>query len=146
MKMQNIFLVIALVLLISGCISQQAAQPTPVPTKKPAAQANTQEDNIIDITEFGFTPDEMAVKQGDAVIWVNKNQRKSWPASDAHPTHTLYPDSGINKCGTPEAAGIFDACKGLEENWTYIFVFREEGTWTYHDHLNPSFTGKIVVE
>ena len=63
-----------------------------------------------------------------------------------HPTHTAYPGSGIEKCGTDEEEGIFDACKGLEEGESFSFVFNEAGSWNYHNHLSPGQFAKVIVE
>ena len=78
------------------------------------------------------------------VTFFNEDSNKHWPASAMHPTHTLYPGSGIEKCGTGEK--IFDACKGLEQGESFSFTFNEKGSWKYHDHLSVSSTGTIVVE
>lgn len=67
-----------------------------------------------------------------------------WTASAVHPTHTIYPGSGISKCGTVE--GIFDSCEevGVNEEWS--FTFDELGTWIYHNHLQSSHFGRIIVK
>ena len=87
----------------------------------------------------------MEINKGDIVLFLNEGSSKSWPASDVHPTHTVYPNSGISKCGTVEEENIFDACKGLANGESYSFTFNEIGTWTYHDHLKPYVGGTIVV-
>ncbi|MEM5828182.1 MAG: cell wall-binding repeat-containing protein [Candidatus Aenigmatarchaeota archaeon] len=97
------------------------------------------------ITDSGFQPEKLVVKKGTRVIFINQASREVWPASDYHPTHRLYPGSGIEKCGTPEEKNIFDACRGLKPGESWSFVFNEVGTWTYHDHLAPRFKGTIIV-
>jgi plastocyanin len=96
------------------------------------------------ITSSGFSPRILTIKVGDTVTWVNKDSAPHWPASDVHPTHRLYPGSGIEKCGSGEE--IFDACKGLAPGETFSFTFKYKGTWPYHDHLNPGLTGTIIVQ
>jgi len=103
-------------------------------------------DNTILITSTGFDPETLSVGVGSAVTFVNKDTSSHWPASVVHPTHTAYPGSGISKCGTPEESNIFDACRELGQEETFIFIFNEEGSWNYHDHLRPGRTGKIIVE
>lgn len=102
--------------------------------------------NIIEITSYGFSPSELEINQGEEVTWINKDSAKHWPASAMHPTHKVYPNSDIKKCGTDEQGVIFDSCKGLvnEESWS--FVFNEKGTWSYHDHISSGKFGKIVVK
>lgn len=78
-----------------------------------------------------FSPSRLEVKKGDKVTWVNRDSSATWPASGPHPSHTGY-------------AG-FDALRGLNTGETYFFTFDKVGSWKYHDHLNPSVTGIIVV-
>ena len=69
-----------------------------------------------------------------------------WPASALHPTHTVYPGSDIQKCGTSEGDKIFDSCTGLNKGESFSFTFNEKGDWRYHDHLNPNLNGVITVQ
>ena len=121
------------------------ATPTEVETSEVTTEVKTSE-VIIKITDNGFEPKEIEITKGTKVIWINESNRPSWPASDIHPTHRLYPGSGIEKCGTPEQDKIFDACKGLAQGESWSFTFNEIGEWGYHDHLNPIWTGKIIVK
>ena len=107
--------------------------------------SNTQEFTV-EINNSGFFPKDLEINQGDAVAWINMGSSSSWPASAMHPTHTVYPGSNINKCGTAEEGSIFDACKGLKNGESYVFTFNEVGSWGYHDHLNPTHFGKITVK
>ncbi len=102
--------------------------------------------NVIEMTANGFTPQTLEISKGDTVTWINKDIGPHWPASAFHPTHTVYPGSSIEKCGTSEQAGIFDACQGIlpGENWS--FTFNEIGSWGYHDHLDANLFGKVVVK
>ena len=110
------------------------------------AHASTERIAIIHITEDGFTPPAVEIAIGDAVIFENVGTKDRWPASNLHPTHTLYPNSDIRKCETDEAKKIFDACKPIKLGEAYSFSFTESGTWRYHDHLNSSFGGEIIVD
>ena len=65
-------------------------------------------------------------------MWVNRSDSSIWPASAFHPTHQVYPG--------------FDALKGLGKGESYSFKFDKIGSWKYHNHLNPSVTGIVVVE
>ena len=101
--------------------------------------------NVVEITSSGFSPSSLEIKVGDTVRFVNKDSKPHWPASDIHPTHTVYPNSDIKKCGTSEEQNIFDSCKGLNEVESYSFIFNEKGSWKYHDHLSSRIKGTIVV-
>lgn len=123
-----------------GAKTEQAAEVAAPP---PAEEEQT---NAILFTDKGYQPETITIKKGTTVIFVNTAKTPTWPASADHPTHKVYPGSDIAKCGTPEQVNIFDACKGLAENENWTFTFNEVGTWKYHDHLNPSWLGTVVVE
>lgn len=140
---KNLFftLFIVMTMFISGCSNSNQGLPA----------ANTAEDSLaetltVEITTNGFNPSSLTTKKGSSVAFVNKDSQPHWPASAMHPTHTVYPGSDIKKCKMEERATIFDACGSLQQEEKYSFVFNEVGSWKYHDHLNPSSTGTIVVE
>ena len=105
----------------------------------------TPQEYTVEITSSGFSPSNLEINAGDSVTWVNKDSAEHWPASAMHPTHTVYPGSDIAKCGTAEETKIFDACKGLSQGESWIFVFDEKGSWNYHDHLVSGRFGKVIV-
>ena len=102
--------------------------------------------NIIEITSAGFSPKTLTIQSGETVAFVNKDSDGHWPASNMHPTHTTYPGSSIDKCGTADESSIFDACKALAEGEEYSFTFTRTGRWPFHDHRNPGKGGTVVVE
>lgn len=114
------------------------------PADKTPQETPTATTHDITITAEGFSPKILTIQTGDTVRWTNTINHGVWPATDIHPTHTVYPGSGITKCGSGE--NIFDSCRGLNNGDTYSFTFDEKGTWNYHDHLRSSTTGTIVVE
>lgn len=121
-----------------------AATPKSPDTSTPVPVAT----NKVEITANGFSPSAIKVKAGDTVTWTNKDSAPHWPATAAHPTHTVYPGSDIAKCGTAAQSEIFDACKGLAPGESFSFKFDQAGTWKYHDHLKPMapFFGSVTVE
>lgn len=88
------------------------------------------EENVVTYTDSGFSPSTLTVEAGDTVVFRNETATPFWPASAVHPTHLLYPE--------------FDAKAAISGN--YSFTFNRVGTWKYHNHLNTSQTGTIVVE
>ena len=102
-------------------------------------------EHLVEITLEGFVPKDLEIKKGEKVTWVNKLITEVRPAGDYHPTHTIYPGSSIIKCGTAEEKNTFDACRSLKKGESYSFVFNEAGGWAYHNHLQPSKDGKIIV-
>jgi len=101
-------------------------------------EAETQ--SAITYTSGGFSPSVINVKKGEEVTFLNESGGAMWPASAIHPTHTLYPTQG--GC----VGSTFDACQGIEPGEAWSFKFDIAGSWKYHNHLNPSQTGTVVVE
>ena len=119
------------------------AEPTTAPATPAAANTTpttTGKTFTVEITSSGFLPSTVEINKGDNVIFINKDSSNHWPASASHPTHTVYPESG--GC----IGSKFDACKGLKQGENWSFTFDQAGTWGYHDHLNPSNRGTIVVK
>jgi plastocyanin len=102
--------------------------PSVSPTPNPALATSAE----IKIISSGFSPANVIVKKGAKVTFVNNSVKLSWPASDPHPTHTDLPG--------------FDSKKGLKNGESYTFTFNQVGTWGFHDHLNSSFRGKVIVQ
>lgn len=113
--------------------------------KVPGGTGEKEKTIFITYTNEGFAPNTIKVPLGGTVVWINDGDRSMWVASDIHPTHTIYPDSGIAKCGTEEAVNIFDACEERRNGESYSFAFEETGEWNYHNHLRPKDAGTIVV-
>ncbi len=144
-----IFIVLALIIILVGgffFFSQDKNNGTVGTDGASSGEINGGKMYNVEITANGYSPKELEINKGDKVTWINKNSEEHWPASAVHPTHSAYPGSGAEKCGTSEQSRIFDACGGLApgENWS--FVFNEIGSWKYHDHLNLENTGKIIVK
>jgi len=86
---------------------------------------------IVKMTEDGYIPNVFRIKKGTKVRFQNVDSYGHWPASDLHPTHTLYPE--------------FDSKRVVKAKEEWSFVFDKVGVWTMHDHLSPYITGKITV-
>ncbi|MEK7540140.1 MAG: plastocyanin/azurin family copper-binding protein [Patescibacteria group bacterium] len=139
---------VLLAVLTFGCTQPQANGPTGNATN--TGNANTPPalevgNFTVEVTAAGYAPQNLTIKKGSTVTWVNKTSTPNWPATAQHPTHDKYPGSSITKCGTGEAEDIFDACKGLEEGQSFSFTFNEAGEWAYHEHLTVKMFGKITV-
>lgn len=155
MKTQSILtlvVLIALFALLVGCGTEKekVVSPQKMPLLPPAP---VQSDNrvakngdsvTIEMRNDGFFPKSLSVSAGANVLFVNKGNKAVWPASDNHPTHTLYPGSSIRKCTSGEI--IFDACQGIPPGGAWSFRFSEKGSWGYHDHISPGMRGVVLVE
>ena len=93
----------------------------------------------ITYTDDGFSPSVLTVQSGTTVIFENKSGSQFWPASDPDPSHDGYPGPGScngNAC---------DACAPIAGT-SWSLRFDKIGSWGYHNHLNPSHTGTILVK
>lgn len=79
-----------------------------------------------------FSPSVLRVKAGTTVTFHNDSNDSLWIASNPHPAHT-------------DLSG-FDSKASIEMGGDFSFTFDRLGTFGYHNHLNPSFTGTIIVE
>ncbi len=85
----------------------------------------------IDFDGSKFAPQALNVKVGDYVIFKNTGTTGFWPASNPHPQHSIYPE--------------FDSGKVIAPGGKYQFQFEKSGAWGFHDHLNPSAVGTVIV-
>ncbi|MBI3074974.1 MAG: hypothetical protein HYY92_02035, partial [Parcubacteria group bacterium] len=98
----------------------------------------------ITYTASGFSPSSLSIARGEIVRFVNEGGATMWVASALHPTHTVYGGTTLEEhCGNGVANNAFDQCASGSE---YSFPFEKAGTWKYHNHLNVSHTGTIIVE
>lgn len=93
---------------------------------------STQKETIVIYDATGFSPKTVTIKKGETVVFQNKTGKRVSVASDEHPTHLLYPE--------------FDQYKTAERGKDiFRFTFEKVGTWNYHDHLNATMGGTVVV-
>jgi plastocyanin len=92
---------------------------------------NSGETLIIEIGDSGFKPGNITIDQGDTVIFINTGSYDHWPASNIHPTHSIYPE--------------FDPKDSFAPGRNWSFKFTKAGSWRFHDHLYPQFTGTVTV-
>ncbi len=89
------------------------------------------ETQVIEMTADGFIPQKATVDVNSAVIFINKDGKAHWPASNTHPTHELYPE--------------FDPKRAIAPGQSWAFKPKRAGVWKYHDHLSPHKRGLIIV-
>ncbi|MBI3366312.1 hypothetical protein HY041_01620 [Candidatus Roizmanbacteria bacterium] len=88
-------------------------------------------ETTVTITASGFEPKSVKVKVGTKVVWVNKSGTDVSINSALHPSHLLYPPLNL----------------GIVHNGDSVsLVFNMSGSYKYHDHLDASHTGVVVVE
>jgi len=86
----------------------------------------------ISYTDEGYSPKNITINIGDVVDFENNSSHSFWTASDVHPTHELLPG--------------FDSLRAYKPDEVYSYTFKQSGTWTYHNHLDPSQIGTVVVK
>lgn len=83
------------------------------------------------LTDAGFEPRYVRITQGTQVVFTTTRANQFWPASDPHPSHSIYPE--------------FDPKEPIMPDSSWSFIFDKVGEWGYHDHLRSYFTGTIYV-
>lgn len=78
----------------------------------------------------GFAPQSLTVKTGTKVVWTNNSGVAAAINSANHPTHLVYSPLNLGNFGNGE---------------TLSLVFDQPGTYKYHNHLNASQTGVVIV-
>jgi len=88
-------------------------------------------DYTVVLTNDGFKPSHLTVPLGARVVFTTTRGRYFWPASNDHPSHTLYAE--------------FDPKEPISPDSSWSFQFEQPGVWKFHDHVSPSYTGDITV-
>lgn len=139
----TILLVIVAIIIVLGIFlinknnNKSDYQPTSssqIPTMPISTNTSSSASNqyIVNYTDNGFSPASITVPKGATVMFNNNSSNPFWVASNPHPTHTDYPE--------------FDAKKDISVGSSYDFTFTKTGTWGYHNHLNPSEGGTVIVQ
>lgn len=96
-----------------------------------ASPSATQSEEMVTLTADGFRPNNLTIKAGATVVWVNKSGSTATVNSSPHPSHTDFPRLNLNS---------------FPDGGTLSLTFDKPGTYKYHNHLNPSQFGTIVVQ
>lgn len=106
--------------------------PTSAPKATATASSQSQSSGAkVTVDDSGFNPKTVTIKAGQSVTWQNNSGTTIDIASDPHPTHTILPDLRSN---------------ALANGKSYTFTFTKAGSFGYHDHLNTSMKGTVVVQ
>lgn len=100
---------------------------------------------IIHVDEQGFVPNAITIAPDTEVIFENVGTQEHWPASDNHPSHTLYHGTSLEEHCNDTNAVPFDSCGPIKSGETWSFVFEKYGVFGYHDHLWPHLEGSVTV-
>lgn len=165
MKTSSITTIIIALIIIVGAVWYFSSQPAPsplgtsptstaptgtqAPTTTPTTTGSTASAPMsatVHYTASGFSPATVTIAEGGSVTFVaDPGAGSMWVASGVHPTHAVYDGtSRTEHC----AAGYtgpapFDECAAGS---TFTFTFDKVGSWQYHNHLDASNTGTVVVQ
>ncbi len=137
MNKSIISIIVIVIISLGGYFLLQNPQQ-PAQNSNPETPSVSQ--SVVTYSDSGYSPSTLRVKVGETVTFKNSSSQSTWTASVFHPTHTAYSTTG--GC----IGSTFDACKGVQPGESWSFKFDLAGTWKYHNHLNPSNTGTIIVE
>lgn len=129
--------------------TETGTMPTPPTTATPATSSDqlptssaTIKETIVAYGPQGFTPKTVTIKIGEMATFVNESENSMWVAASKHPVHADYPEKTDKDC----LGSAFDQCTASGIGTSYSFTFNKKGSWNYHNHVNPSHWGTIVVE
>jgi amicyanin len=142
MIMRKVLVLIALLMFLVACRSQQPSQPIqPVVQAGPVQVISQPSEKIeqieikpsvntgtvnVDIRDFSFQPAEVKVKVGDTVVWTQRDKVQ----------HNVEIVSG------PESF----KSELLELGKTFSYTFTKPGEYSYKCTPHPKMRGKIIVE
>ncbi len=133
----NTKIAIAVVVIVAliGIVIILSNRPSDItqqfPFNKSGSTTQASKDVVVTVTKDGFSPSTITIKAGTRVIWMNKNAGNVTVNSAVHPTHLVYPKLNL---------GAFENGSSVQ------LVFDTVGTYSYHNHFNPSQTGTVIVK
>lgn len=98
--------------------------PTVAPKKTVTAPAPTASKVYVNISNFSFSPQVIAIKTGDAVVWVNKDSVSHTSKSDG----AILWDSG-----------------NIAPGGSFSHTFKAPGSYNYSCAIHPTMHGTVIV-
>jgi len=105
-----------------------SSESTPTDTTTTPGEASQK---TITYSDSGYSPSTITVKTGDTIVIKNTSSHSMMFDSDPHPVHTINPELNVDTVAPGESR---------------TFVVDTKGTFGYHNHLNASQKGTIIVE
>jgi len=97
----------------------------------PSSEETMESEVSVTLTSKGFSPQTITIKAATIVTWTNQSGTAASVNSAVHPTHQVYPPLNLGE---------------FEDGGSLSLVFDSPGTYKYHNHLNPTQVGTIIVE
>jgi plastocyanin len=132
MKKSYLVILVVIVLAVGGYfIYKPKASTYSAPNSTSTSASSESVANTIVYSSTGFSPATMTVKAGIVLTIKNTSSSTLQMQSNPHPAHT--DDNDLN-VGTVAAGS------------SKTFTVTKTGSFGFHNHLNPSDAGKIVIE
>lgn len=129
---KKIFWIVGIIIVIAIALGVYIAmQKTPTTSTNTNNSSNQSAAATITYSSSGFTPSTITVKSGDTVAVKNTSSQELQMDSGPHPAHT--DDTDLNVGAVPSGQ-------------TVTFTVTKKGTFSYHNHLNPSDEGSITIQ
>jgi len=133
MKKSNMIIgLVVLAIAVGGVFLLMSKKSGTGPTSPSTASSNASAvAATITYSKSGFSPATVTVKSGDTVAIKNATTEDMQLASNPHPVHTDDTDLNVGSVAPGQ---------------TKTFTVTKKGSFGYHNHVDPSDTGKIVIE
>lgn len=118
--------IVAMVSVLAWAPWSHSNKKNTVATTRPPVVA------VVEVTPTGFMPSTLNVQPNTDIVWVNEDVNPHLPAADPYPTHASMPS--------------LVAPRALGQKETYSFKVTKPETIHYHDDINPTEVGTIVVQ
>lgn len=111
--------------------SPASTTPASEQTSTPQSPSPVSSENaLLTYSDSGFSPSRIEVKSGGKITVINRSSRIIDFASNPHPIHTDNLDLNLGAISP-----------GQSKSGTLT----KKGEWRYHDHLNVSAGGQVIV-
>lgn len=131
--------------LLSGTPAQAPTETTQTETGEVLPPAPVESGSVVIYTDQGFAPPSITIPAGTSVTFINQSTKGMWVASAMHPSHSVYSGTTLAQHCPDTDNTAFDACAPVASGASYAFTFNKVGTWKYHDHIDASKFGTIIV-
>ena len=132
-----IIAIIAVIVIAGGVWALTSTKDTTAPAatgNNNSSQSSSNDSEVAATITYGndgFSPSTTTVKSDQKVKIVNQTNEVIEFASDPHPTHTINPELNTND---------------IAPNGSAVITVTKKGSWGYHNHYDPSKTGRLIVE
>jgi hypothetical protein len=129
--MSGKYSIVAVILLLAAAAVAVGFLKTTDPGKAAAADLRGQDEVHIVLTDKGWEPSKVLISEGTTVVFSSQRPYPYWPASNEHPSHSIYPE--------------FDPKEPVMASSTWSFR-PKQGVWGFHDHIRSYYSGVLYVE